>query len=489
MDETSLRAQLELATSADPPLRAQAGNALRAGRKSRRRAVGAASLSAAAVVLVGAVTALSAGAGHQAGRSQSAAAGQAAETGTAYVALNNENKVVPISLATNTAGTPIKVPDPLADPPFITSAAVTPNGRTVYEVGEDVGNGTPVTPIDTATNTAGPAINVGDVGGIPQDFVLAPDGKTAYVTGGVGLFRIDTATGTASKVTDCSPYGCGHMALTPDGAFLYVIDQGSLQGPRTVTVIRTATNTVLTRITLPVPDSGINIPLNIAITPDGKTAYVVDGTYNTQPGASSVVPINVATNTPLAPIKIQAPGDTAGGIVIAPDGQTAYLLNWPGDQSSPPYRAAITPIDIATNHAEPAINLPASPGEAYYMALTPNGKTLYVLVGGVQTILPGGAVAGATAPGSGVIPVSTASGTVLPTISVPRLCNVFTDIAITPDGKTIYVGACIQRTVTQSGHTGPQVVGGGVVPISTATNTAGQFINLGQQPDSITFAP
>jgi hypothetical protein len=489
MDETSIRAQLELAVSAEPPIGHLVGNSLRAGRRLRRRrqAAGAASLSAAAVVVVGVVPALTAGADHPASRSHpaaaghpavaghSAVAGQAPESGTAYVATNptdpTSGTVVPISLATNTAGTPIKVPDPIGDP-FITSAAVSPNGRTVYEVGSDAGNGTPVTPIDTATNTAGPAINVGDAGGSPQDFVLAPDGKTAYLTGSEGLFRIGTATNTASKLTKCTPYGCGAMALTPDGKTLYVIDQVALNAPRTVTVIQTASNTVLTTITLPVP-RGPNHLFKIAITPNGKTAYVLDESYNGQPGASSVVPINVATNTPLAPVKLQTPGEV-DGIVIAPDGQTAYVLS---SLDVRPYEAAVIPIDTATNQAEPAINLLASAnpakwdGESYNrMALTPDGKTLYVLTP------------------QGVIPIRTASDTVLPTIRVPGLCSEGTEMAITPDGRTIYVGACITGTVTQRGHKLPVTAGGGVVPISTATNTAGQFINLGQQPVSVTFA-
>ena len=457
MDETSLRAQLELAVSDEPPLGPIVGNALRKGRRLRRqrRAAGAAALSAVAIVLVSAVPALTAAASHQASRPGPVVAGPAAEGGTAYVAIN-QNEVVPVSLSTNTAGTPIRVPDSIPDP-SITSAAVTPNGRTIYEVGSNVGNGTPLTPIDTATDTAGPAIGLGDVGTV-HGLAVMPDGHFAYLSATGGLFRISTATDTASKVADCSRYGCGAMAVTPDGRTLYVIDIVALNAARTVTVIRTASNAVLTRITLPVAETGRSSPVSIAVTPDSKTAYVVDGSYNGQPGASSVVPISVATNTALAPIKIQAAGD-ADGLVLAPDGRTAYVLSG----------HAVTPIDTATNQAEPAISLPPAAGDAYDMALTPDGRTLYVL-----------------AP-HGVIPISTSSDTALPTIKVPGLCATETDIAITPDGRTVYVGACITRTGTQGGQKLPVTVGGGVVPISTTTNTAGHFINLGQQPIAITF--
>jgi hypothetical protein len=66
----------------------------------------------------------------------------------------------------------------------------------------------------------------------------------------------------------------------------------------------------------------------------------------------------------------------------------------------------------------------------------------------------------------------------------------FADAAITPDGRTIYVGAAITRPDgTLHGIKLRKVVDGGVVPVSTATDTAGQFINLGGTPVSMTFVP
>jgi DNA-binding beta-propeller fold protein YncE len=105
------------------------------------------------------------------------------------------------------------------------------------------------------------------------------------------------------------------------------------------------------------------------------------------------------------------------------------------------------------------------------MVLAPNGKTLYVLTP------------------RGVVPIRTASGTVLPTINVPHLLT-FTVMAITPDSRTIYVGAATFRYGTVNGHRMPvKTVTAGVVPISTATDTAGRFINLGGDPYSVAFAP
>ena len=60
----------------------------------------------------------------------------------------------------------------------------------------------------------------------------------------------------------------------------------------------------------------------IAITPDGKTAYVT----NTFP-MSTVVPITTATNKVGKPIKVAS---GAEGIAITPDGKTAYVVSWSG---------------------------------------------------------------------------------------------------------------------------------------------------------------
>lgn len=450
MDELSLRELLEHATSPEPPLGPIVSNSLRAGRtlRRRRRVTGAASLSAVAVVVVSTVPALTSGAGHKVGKPGPAAVAEPlANARTAYVATSSDT-VVPVSLASNSAGRPIKVPG-VIDDPFVIQAGASPNGRTVYEVGMTGGNGATVTPIDTATNTAGPVITIKKAE--PQYFAVAPNGKTAYLSTPEGLFRISAATNTASNAPDCSRSGCRGMAFTPDGKALYVIG-----GAKTVIMLRTASNTVLARIKIPAISSGI--PFNIGITPNGKTAYVVDGTAGAKPGQNSVVPINLATRTPLAPIKIWAPG-LADGLVIAPDGRTAYVLS----------SRAVTPIDTATNQAEPAVELPESAGYAYFMALTPDGKTLYVLTP------------------RGVVPIRTGSGTVLPTIKVPKLCG-SSPIAVTPDARTVYVGACITRPRKFRKLTLHVIVGGGVVPISTATNTAGPFINLGGAPVAITFA-
>ena len=135
---------------------------------------------------------------------------------------------------------------------------------TAYVV--NTGSGT-VTPISTATNTAGPPI---PVGAGPKDIAITPDGKTAYVT--------NLGSGTVTPITIATktpgppiPVGSGpeDIAITPDGKTVYVIDYLSDM----VTPISTVTNTAGPPISVGNGDQ------DIAITPDGKTAYITNQTF------------------------------------------------------------------------------------------------------------------------------------------------------------------------------------------------------------------
>ena len=80
---------------------------------------------------------------------------------------------------------------------------------------------------------------------------------------------IDTATNTvvATVTVGTGPVG---VAVTPDGKHAYVTNVV----PNTVSVIDTATNTVVATIRW-----GL-IPQGVAVTPDGKHAYVTNDGAN-----------------------------------------------------------------------------------------------------------------------------------------------------------------------------------------------------------------
>src|SRR5262249_56731830 len=108
-------------------------------------------------------------------------------------------------------------------------------------------------------------------------------------------------------------------------------------------------------------------PVGIAVTQDGKTAYVV----GFQGGIATVLPVSTATNTPGKPIHLPRAAGCTCSIAITPDGTTAYVTGGPpGDE--------VTPINTATNTPGKPIRvvfLDAAPDE---IAITPDGKTAYV---------------------------------------------------------------------------------------------------------------
>ena len=80
-------------------------------------------------------------------------------------------------------------------------------------------------------------------------------------------------------------------------------------------------------------------PLAIAITPDGKTAYII---AISRKGVGKLIPVATATNTPGRPVKIAG---TPLAIAITPDGRTAYVVSLNEGKSS----GSVIPVATATN--------------------------------------------------------------------------------------------------------------------------------------------
>jgi len=196
-----------------------------------------------------------------------------------------------------------------------------------------------------------------------------------------------------------------------------------------------------------------------------RTVYVSNGRGGT------VTPIAAATNTPDPPIPV---GAGPGLIVITPDGRTAYVTS---DES------IVVPIDSATGTpGEPigvGVDRPGLYDQPDGIAITPDGKTVYVANIGSGTVTP----------------IDTAMNTPGEPIEVgvrPRA------IAITPDGKTAYV---VNQSRPQpppwrnyeAGKRGlPQSVPdfrGTVTPIDIATGTPGEPIDVGNEPLAIAITP
>jgi DNA-binding beta-propeller fold protein YncE len=280
---------------------------------------------------------------------------------------------------------------------------------------------------------------------------------TAYIAiwgngRGNTVIPINTATNRAGKAIKVGSEP-GNIAITPNGRTAYVASAGY---PPEVVPISTATNK---------PGKAIKVgggATAIAITPNGKTAYVAGNT-------GKVTPISTATNKPGKAI-VFGKGAEAGSayIAITPNGKTAYVAE------SGPYGPGntVVPISTATNKPGKAIKVGSWP---VAIAITPNGKTVYVASTGSG---PTGCVrpancAAAPAAGSGsatVTPISTATNKPGKAIKAGPIA--FLTVVITPNGKTVYVASSL-----------------GVIPIRTATNKPGKTIKVAGSPGLIAITP
>ena len=186
---------------------------------------------------------------------------------------------------------------------FPDGVAVTPDGKHAY-VANDIFPGT-VSVIDTATNTVAATITVGNA---PHGVAVTPDGKHAYVASGFDgtVSVIATASNTVVATVRVGNQAIG-VTVTPDGKHAYITNlnlfgRGAVSSSGTVSVIDTASNTVVA--TVPVGP----FPVAVAVTPDGKHAYVANH--------SSTVPvIDTASNTVVATVPV---GSGSSGVGIMP---------------------------------------------------------------------------------------------------------------------------------------------------------------------------
>jgi DNA-binding beta-propeller fold protein YncE len=316
-----------------------------------------------------------------------AAATRAASAPTAYVVVRGG--IVPVNTATHHAEPMIRLKGQAS---FMLVAA--PDGQTIY--GADAGG---VTPDSTVTRTAGPRITFHSV----RDIALTPNGRALYVAAGrLRIYRVPTATdrpgppirtatnafavvvapggatvyaaggygrGSGGRVGEVTPVStatsrAGHkpwsLGLTPNGKILYAADLGS----DTVVPITTATGRAGRPITVP------RTPVQVAVAPDGRTAFVVSDPSDGLHGW--VTPVRVATGTTGKPVRVSL---FLGTLTFAPGGRTAWLPEVVNQD--------IVPISTATGRAGRPIRLPGYPTS---IAFTPSGKTAFVgLQAGLDT--------------------------------------------------------------------------------------------------------
>lgn len=325
----------------------------------------------------------------------------------------------------------------LTAPPVITSP------YTAYVINNTVGGGSASITAVNLTTRASRAIAPLDALG---PIAITPDGKTLYIAALGGcvicaeLVRIDLLNGNVSAGVAVAD-GLKAIAIAPDGKTVYAVTNRYNSMTRlaggSVVAIDIATNTVIKSIDVAAKDTDyVNSGLaDIAITPNGKTAYVVNQLDGT------LTPVDLARGK-------AGPAITIGGsqaIKIAPDGNTAYVISGSLDQLGTFTPNGVVPIDLATRSLEKLIPMDGVAA----LAITADGKTLYML--GT----------------SGLIGMSLTTKTFGKEIAISGSA-----MAITPDAKVAYVATSNGLTPVDlaSGALGASIdLDGGVTSIVIST--------------------
>jgi YVTN family beta-propeller protein len=231
---------------------------------------------------------------------------------------------------------------PVGTDPF--GLAITPNGKTAFVTNVNLGT---VSTIDVKTRKKNPTdITVGTA---PNRVAVTPDGKTVFVpnsgSGTVSTIDVKTRTKHPTDIpVGANPYD---VAVTPDGKTVFVNNGGGLASFATApTTVGDSVSTidVKTRTKHPTDIPVAPFPLGVAVTPDGKTAFVNGPT-------GTVSTIDVKTRTKQADIPV---GPGGNGVAVTPDGKTVFVTN--GNVRIEPSLTSgtVSTIDVKTRKKNPA---------------------------------------------------------------------------------------------------------------------------------------
>ncbi len=265
------------------------------------------------------------------------------------------------------------------------------------------------------------------VGPSPEGLAITPDNKSVYVAnnGDNTVSVIDTATGTVTATVRSQHQflSASQIAITPDGKFAYVVEPSSDGGA--VERINTANNTIVDSV------SGVSFPTAVAFSPDGTHAYVTDSSLCDFDICIDVVDTTAPTPFVSSSFEIRN-FFVNGSIAVTPDGSIVCV-----SLADANFSFAVVCTDPAgqTQNVIPLSQFVQAPS-SYGLVVLPN-NLIYVAEGGpnspdiasmaatltstppVNTILVGtGPVGVAVGPGGGSIYVTNSGDNTISIIDV-----------------------------------------------------------------------
>lgn len=275
------------------------------------------------------------------------------------------------------------------------------------------------------------------------------------------VLAVVTAGVTVPRILHAGSRGPAPSTSAGSGPTAFVVmTADSSPGPSLTVVVRIRlSNGTLVRPDIRLPEGLVQGRM---ISPNGKVIAV-----QTAGRLMRLTFVDTRTGAATRPIAVSDYSDLEA---MAPNGRTAYLLESPqpaSDGKLPASPGGVLPVNTVTGTAGRFITIPG----ASYLAISPNGRTVYV------STQPVGASSGP----SEVVPIDTATNTPLHPVKVPT-GDGSGGIAVSPDGKTVYAVTFLPHGLSA------------ITPISTASNTATKPIlihlpsvsSLGIAPDGRT---
>jgi DNA-binding beta-propeller fold protein YncE len=261
---------------------------------------------------------------------------------------NAPGRITPVNLAEGIAGRSINVG---TNPG---SMAVSPNGQIAYVADSNAISGAPttITPVNLVTNTPGKAIPVA-----ARAIAVTLNGQSALTLTSAGVVPISVASNRPGRTVALNGIPQA-LALAPDGQAAWVLTTPRPGSNRVeLTALNTGTFALGKAVTLPaMPTSG---QFFIAVTPDGAHIYVLGQGSGTS--ASTLVAVAASTDVASRPIKVGL-GDT--GLVASSNSKSVLVLS-PGSDyqgapiASPPKSeyGRVFPVSTASEAVGPPVSV------------------------------------------------------------------------------------------------------------------------------------